>query len=228
MKLLASLVLIGLATGTAIAAPRPVVVELFTSQACSDCPPADALLARVQAENPDVLALDLHVTYWDGAAWTDPFSLQSATNRQNYYATLAQNSEVYTPEAVVDGANPFVGSDAGTMAAAIAQARTAIAAAGAVAVSIDAGASRLSVHIGAGKGAGAVWLFGFDPEHSTHVLGGENGGATLNEVNVVRSITQLRAWDGQPMDLNVRPPAGERFAVLVQRPDGTILGAGSN
>lgn len=228
MKLLVGLVLIGLTTGTAFAAPRPVVVELFTSQACSDCPPADALLRRVQAQNPDVLALDLHVTYWDGAAWTDPFSLQGATARQNYYAALAQNAEVYTPEAVVDGENQFVGSDSATMAAAIEQARSAIAAAGAVPVAIAAGQNGLSVRVGAGKGTGAVWLFGFDPERTTRVLGGENGGATLSEVNVVRSITPLGAWNGQPVLRNVRPPAGQKFAVLVQRADGMILAAGSN
>jgi hypothetical protein len=228
MKLLASFVLLGLTTGAALGAPRPVVVELFTSQACSDCPPADALLKHVQAQDHDVLALDLHVTYWNGASWTDPYSLQGATDRQSYYASLGQNSEVYTPEAVVDGENQFVGSDRDMMAAAIDQARTKIAVGGTVPVSINTGGGGLSVHVGPGAGTAAVWLFGFDPEHTTHVLGGENGGATLSEVNVVRSITQLGAWNGQPMVLNIRPPAGEKFAVLVQKPDGTILGAASN
>jgi hypothetical protein len=239
MKLLAGLVLIGLSTGTALAAPRPVVVELFTSQACSDCPPADALLKRVQAENPDILALDLHVTYWDGAAWTDPYALQSATELQQFYAALGQNSEVYTPEAVVDGQAQFVGSDADTMAATINQARTSIAAGPAVPVSIATAGNKLLVRIGPvdeqapqrpaqGQETGAISLFGFDPARTTHVLGGENGGATLREVNVVRSITPLGTWNGQSMLFNLRPPAGEKFAVLVQNPNGTILGAGSN
>ncbi len=82
MRLLGGFALLGLMTGTAIAAPRPVVVEMFTSQACSDCPPADALLSQVQAQDPDVLALDLHVTYWNGAAWTDPYALRGATDLQ--------------------------------------------------------------------------------------------------------------------------------------------------
>jgi hypothetical protein len=228
MKLLTSLVLLGLTTAPAFAAPRPVVVELFTSQACSDCPPADALLKRVQAENPDVLALDLHVTYWDGAPWTDPYSLQSATDLQNYYVTLVQNSEIYTPEAVVDGQQQFVGSDSATMASAIDQARTRIAASVVVPVSITTEGDRLSVRVGPGHDTGTISLFGFDPERTTSVLGGENGGATLSEVNVVRSITRLGTWNGQPMVLKVRPPAGEKFAVLVQKPDGTILGAISN
>ena len=83
MRILAGVALFGLMSGTAFAALRPVVVELFTSQGCSDCPPADALLRHVKATDPDVLALDLHVTYWDNAAWKDPFSLQGATDLQN-------------------------------------------------------------------------------------------------------------------------------------------------
>ena len=228
MKILTSLVLLGLTSGTAFAAPRPVVVELFTSQACSDCPPADALLKRVQAENSDVLALDLHVTYWNGASWTDPYSLQSATDLQNYYAMLGPSSEVYTPEAVVDGQKQFVGSDSSTMATAIEQARATIASGRAVPVSITTEGNKLSVWVGPGQDIGTISLFGFDPEHTTDVLGGENGGATLSEVNVVRSITQLGTWNGQPMALKVRLPAGEKFAVLVQKRDGTILGARSN
>src|ERR1700733_33295 len=167
MKILTSFVLLGLSTGTALATTRPVVVELFTSQACSDCPPADALLRHVQAQDHDVLALDLHVTYWNGASWTDPYSRQSATDRQNYYAALQQSSEVYTPEAVVDGQKQFVGSDRDMMAAAIDQARTKIAAGGTVPVSINAGGEGLSVHVGRGTGMGTVWLFGFDPQHTT-------------------------------------------------------------
>jgi hypothetical protein len=228
MKTLAILTILVLATGPALAAPRPVVVELFTSQACSDCPPADALLKNVQAENPDVLALDLHVTYWDGAFWTDPFSLQTATDRQNYYASLGGNPQVYTPEAVVDGETQFVGSDGAAMAAAIEQARAKIAAGGVVSVAISANAGELSVHVGQGQDKGTIWLFGFDPNHTTHVLGGENGGATLSEVNVVRSISRLGIWNGQAMTLSIRPPAGETFAILVQKQDGTIIGAASN
>ena len=228
MKIIASLVALTLTIGPAFAAPRPVVVELFTSQACSDCPPADALLKRVQAEDPDVLVLDLHVTYWDGVPWKDPFSLQSATDRQNYYAALGDSSEVYTPEAVVDGEKQFVGSDSDTMAAAIEHARMKIAAGRAVPVAVNAHGNDLSVHVGPAGDAGTVWLFGFDPSHTTNVLGGENGGATLSEVNVVRSISRLGVWTARPMIFNVNPPAGEKFAVLVQKQDGTILGAGSN
>ena len=114
------------------------------------------------------------------------------------------------------------------MAAAIDQARARIAAGAAIPVSVTADARGLSVHIGAGRDTGAISLFGFDPARTTKVLGGENGGATLSEVNVVRSITPLGNWTGQPMDLKLSLPAGEKFAVLLQKPDGTILGAGAN
>jgi hypothetical protein len=228
MKPSISLFLLALTTAPALATPRPVVVELFTSQACSDCPPADALLKRVQAQNPDVLALDLHVTYWNGAAWTDPYALQTATDLQSYYATLAQNPELYTPEAVVDGQKQFVGSDSATMATAIDQARASIPTTQPVPVSITAQTDELTIQIGPGKDTASISLFGFDPEHTTKILGGENGGATLSEINVVRSITPLGAWHGQPETLKLHPPAGEKFAVLLQKPDGTILGAASN
>jgi hypothetical protein len=225
---LAGLALLGLTTGTAFAAPRPVVVELFTSQGCSDCPPADALLRQVKATDVDILALDLHVTYWDDAAWKDPFSLQAATDLQDHYASLRGGTEVYTPEAVVDGKAQFVGSNTATMAAAISRARAAIAGSDTTPVSVEAVNGRVSVHVGPGKGAATVWLFGFDPKRTTAVRGGENGGVTLTEVNVVRSISKLGTWDGQPLEREIRVPVGMRFAALVQRSDGTILGAAEN
>lgn len=226
--ILAGVALFGLTSGTAFAASRPVVVELFTSQGCSDCPPADALLRHVKATDPDVLALDLHVTYWDNAAWKDPFSLQSATDLQDLYASLRVSTEVYTPEAVVDGTAQFVGSDETKMTAAIMQAKAAIAKDGEIPVSVTATGGQVSVHVGPGRGAATVWLFGFDPERTTTVRGGENGGATLTEVNVVRSITRIGSWNGQPLQRGISVPAGTRFAALVQRSDGTILGVAEN
>ncbi len=225
LRILAVVALFGLTADMSFAAPRPVVVELFTSQGCSDCPPADALLRHVKARDPDVLALDLHVTYWDNATLTDPFSLQAATELQNHYASLKGSGEVYTPEAVVDGKTQFVGSDKVTMIAAVARARAAIARDGATPFSVSTANRQLSVHVGSGTGVATVWLFCFDPERTTKVQGGENGGTTLTEVNVVRSITRLGSWNGQPLERTIRTPAGTKFAALVQRSDGTILSA---
>lgn len=221
------LAVLALGAGTAAAAQRPVVIELFTSLGCSDCPPADALLARISAADRDVLALDLHVTYWNDASWSDPYALQGADARQSAYAARRGDAEVYTPEAVVDGGQPFVGSDAGAMASAIAQAKARIAAGSFIPASISGGAPDLTVTIGSGSGAGTVWLFGFSPLRRTSVPGGENAGATVSEVNVVSSITRLGQWRGGALEVRVPPPAGTRFAVVVQQAGGAILAAAS-
>lgn len=227
MKWLTGLVLLVLATGPAFAAGRPVVVELFTSLACSDCPPADAVLARVREQYPDVLALDLHVTYWNDGSWSDPYSLKGVDELQNDYAALRHDPQVYTPEAVVDGGRPFIGSDSRTMAAAIDKARAQIVAGGAVPVEIGRTEQGISVDVGSGRGAGTVWLFGFDPSRTTPVRAGENAGATINEVNVVRSISRLGEWQGRPLELHAPLPAGTGFAVILQSADGTIRAAAS-
>src|SRR6266849_11010084 len=112
IKICALLLSLGLAFPIASvqASERPIVVELFTSEGCSSCPPADALLAEL-AGRPDVLALSFHVDYWDRLGWKDPFSSREATERQNRYATLLDLATVYTPQIVVDGKWQAVGSD---------------------------------------------------------------------------------------------------------------------
>src|SRR5271156_4434603 len=106
----------------ASAGTRPVVVELFTSQGCSSCPPADALLGDM-ARRDDVIALGFHISYWDGLAWKDPFSSQSSTDRQRVYARLFDLGQVYTPQMVVDGAREMVGSDRASVRSALHDAR---------------------------------------------------------------------------------------------------------
>jgi hypothetical protein len=221
----AGLALLALAMGSAVAAQRPVVVELFTSLACSDCPPADALLARVRAQDPDVLALDLHVTYWNDGSWADPYSLPAVDEMQREYAALQHDATVYTPEAVIDGQQSFVGSDSRAMAAAIRRARAKIAASGAVPMVLSRSPHGLSVSVGSGRGAGTVWLFDFDPVRTTSVRGGENSGATVSEIDVVRRITRLGEWRGQPVELRMQTQPGARCAVVLQRADGAILAA---
>lgn len=210
----------------ALAAPAraqtpPHVVELFTSQACSSCPPADALLGEL-ARHPDVIALGFHITYWDGTGWTDKLSLPDATTRQQEYGNRFNGGQVYTPEIVVDGAHDMVGSDrAAVLAALAAPARPAIAA-------VVFAADRRSVTIGPGVGSGEVLLARFVQRQTTTIAGGENAGRTQSDTNGVLSLTWLGRWNGAPAHFAITPPcAGEGVAVLVQAPAaaGPILGA---
>ena len=148
------------------ASARPVVLELFTSQACSSCPPADALLGALQAGSPDVLALSFHVTYWNGLGWTDPFSSPQATARQRAYAA-ALGTEVFTPQLVIDGRVSAVGSDRQAIQAAITAARNDQAAGPPLALS--ASGKGLTASVDEGTGEAELLLIGFDPRpHHPH------------------------------------------------------------
>jgi hypothetical protein len=204
-------------------ARRPVVAELFTSQGCSSCPPAEALLAEIAFTRTDVLALAFHVTYWDRLGWPDPFALPAATARQRAYAASLGLDELYTPELIVDGRRDVVGSDRAGVFAALASA--AADAAASVPLRIARTEGGISVAVGTGAGQGALLLLGYDSARSTAVARGENGGRTLIEANVVRAMLPLGAWRGQPLVRAAPRPAGEHVAVLLQAPDGRILGA---
>ncbi|MGN6581928.1 MAG: DUF1223 domain-containing protein [Bordetella sp.] len=211
-----------LLVGHATALARPVVVELFTSQGCSSCPPAEAYLSELARHRRDVLPLAFHVTYWNSLGWTDPYSFESATRRQASYAARLGNG-IYTPEMVIDGRAGLVGSNIGAVNAAIVAARRSDDR------SVDVEGARhahtLSIRIGAGSGSGKILLIGYDPQRTTVVQRGENSGHTLRESNVVRSIQTVGDWTGAALTLQFAAPAGERAAVLVQSPDGAIVGA---
>jgi hypothetical protein len=221
---LAALILgLAAAAAPACADPRPVVVELFTSQGCSSCPPADALLGEL-AKKSDVLALGFHISYWDGLGWKDPLSSPSSTERQKAYARRLGDGRVYTPQIVVNGTNEMVGSDREAVFDAV---RTAQPAAVAPVSFAD---DRRSVAIGAlagdPAGEGEIVLVRFVQRRTTAVGAGENTGRIANDFNGVRSLTTLGAWDGSRLSFAIEPPAaGEGLAVLVQAPDGRMLGA---
>ena len=204
------------------AAERPVVVELFTSQGCSSCPPANAYLNEMVKQRRDVLALAFHVTYWDRLGWKDPFSLVAATDRQAVYGRRFGDGS-YTPEIVVDGSASAVGSDRGEVGPAIENARRNGQTA--AAVNVSKSGEQLSIEVGAGSGNARVLLVGFDHEHTTAIGRGENGGRTLTEANVVRSIRIAGQWSGTALHLNERFPEGEDVAVVLEAPDGRIIGA---
>src|SRR6201996_3973274 len=207
---------------SAEAADRPVVVELFTSQGCSSCPPANAYLNELARDRRDVRPLAFHVTYWDRLGWKDPFSLETATVRQDVYGHRFGDGS-YTPEIVVDGATSHVGSRRDDVGPAIEAARHASETAATVSVSRDNGG--LAIQVGSGHGRAKLLLIGFDHDHQTSIRRGENGGRTLEEANVVRSIQTIGDWQGAPLSLTEKFPDGEDAAVILEAPDGRIVGA---
>ena len=210
---------LALMSSPATADTRPVLVELFTSQSCSSCPPADALLGEL-ARRGDVVALGFHISYWDGPGWKDPFSSQSSTDRQRAYARLFRLAQVYTPQMIVDGAREMVGSNRDQVLAALRDARPETIA------PVTFAADRRSVAIGAGDGRGNVLLVRFAEKRTTRVAGGENARRTLQDANGVEMLTAFGSWNGSALSFAIEPPAdGEGLAVLVQAPDGRMLGA---
>jgi hypothetical protein len=215
--------IVGLSPAVANAAERPVVVELFTSQGCSSCPPANAYLNEMSQVRRDVLALAFHVTYWDRLGWKDPFSLAAATDRQAVYGRRFGDGS-YTPEMVVDGAASAVGSDRGQVGSAIENAKRNGQTA--AAVNVTKSGDQVSIEVGAGSGSGRILLIGFDREHTTAIGRGENSGRTLTEANVVRSFRAVGQWSGAAVRLTERFPQGQDIAVVLEAPDGRIIGAG--
>jgi hypothetical protein len=202
---------------------RPVVVELFTSEGCSSCPPADELLTELAGTRPDLLPLAFHVTYWNSLGWTDPFSLDAATARQEGYAHISAVGGVYTPQMVIDGTEDVVGSERDDVLQAVHEA--AAHTGDAVPVRLERAGDDVAIGVAAGTGVGTVWLVGYDARHRTPVGRGENAGRTLIESNIVRSLVAVADWRGTALDLHHAVPSGERLAVLVQAKDGRILGA---
>lgn len=200
---------------------RLVVAELFTSQGCSSCPPADRLLTELADGGLNVLPLAFHVTYWDGLGWRDPFSLEVATLRQRWYRGLWRADEIYTPQLVVDGQRGVIGSDRDAVAGALRHAFDIPA----VAVELRREGGVGVVDIARGAGPADIVLVGYDPRHTTQIGRGENGGRTLVESNIVRGLAMAGTWDGGQAQLRHPAPAGERLAVLLQGAGGVMLGA---
>jgi hypothetical protein len=212
-------------TPAAQAQTRPLVVELFTSEGCSSCPPADELLSELARSRPDVLPLAFHITYWDRLGWPDPFALHAATDRQRDYAATLGLDSIYTPQMVVDGHRDVVGSDRGSVLAALRDAAAALPPPVALHLARTRGQVTLEVGEGARAQRGSVLLVGYDAAHRTAVARGENAGRMLTESNVVRSLTRVAEWHGAPLVLHAAPPVGERLAAILQAPDGQVLGA---
>ncbi|MFD1560294.1 DUF1223 domain-containing protein [Paraburkholderia silviterrae] len=211
-----------LASHAFAAAPRPVVVELFTSEGCSSCPPADRFLSELSDTRTDVLPLAFHVTYWNQLGWKDPFSFDGADARQAQYAQRFRDF-AYTPEMVIDGKAEMVGSNRTAASAAIVHAKSMGVTAATVSATREGGS--VSVSIGPGSGSARVLLVSYDARHVTAIGRGENAGHTLTESNVVRSLATIGQWSGAALTLRADAGAGEHLAVLLEADDGAIVGA---
>jgi len=219
----------------------PVLVELFTSEGCSSCPPADDLLARLQHDQPipgaEIIALGLHVDYWDQQGWHDRFSSPDYTQRQKDYQLRFKTSDIFTPQIVVAGAAQFNGTDAQGISKAIA-ATTESPTLPLELADIKINGRRVTATLRAGSALqpspGDLYAALVDPADSTDVRGGENKGHTLHHASVVRTLTRIASLKDLargPVNVNLKAPddpAKMHLIVFAQKPDaGPVLGAAS-
>ena len=221
--LLAAALLCG--TAEAGAQRRPAVLELYTSEGCSSCPPAETVVGEL-AQRPDVLALAFHVDYWDDLGWRDRFGLPESARRQRIYAKALGLSSVYTPQAIIDGQADILGSDSRAIDRRLNEKRSGIA----LGVAVQAGEVQIDVGVLDRAVPSDVVLVAYRRSAVTAIGRGENSGRTLTEFNIVRAIRTLGSWDGRRQQyrasLESLPGDATDVAVLVQPPgQGAIIGA---
>jgi hypothetical protein len=239
-----------LAHTLAHAEPRPAVVELFTSEGCNSCPPAEAYVGELAGRN-DVLALAFHVDYWDDLGWRDRFGLSQSVARQRAYARSLRLSSVYTPEVVIDGRTDYVGSNRVGIGNALKERRDGVP------VTLSVGNGEAEVRLGPNEQAtrenapsekapgenvqsakqsndkaagGDVVLVAYLRKAVSAIGRGENAGRTLDEYNIVRAVVSLGRWDGGAQEFHAKlaslPQDATDVAVLVQSPgQGPVVGA---
>jgi hypothetical protein len=224
-----------LGVGMSLAHAEPkVVIELFTSQGCSSCPPADRLLAEY-ADRDDVLALSFNVDYWDMLGWKDTLASHENTERQRNYALARGDGQVYTPQAVIDGRTHVTGSNRGAIESALQASNDGLG----VPVSMSLAGDSVTVDIGAAATAGlphaTLWLVMYERSITVPIERGENTGKTITYSNVVRKLRPIAMWKGEPMSVDlptseIKQAGVSRCAVLLQAETdgglpGPILGA---
>ncbi len=210
-------------------AKKLTIVELFTSEGCSSCPPADRFLGEL-AKRQDILALSWNVDYWDYLGWQDTLALPENTARQRAYNHALGKTGVYTPQMIIDGRHDVVGSrreDALAFIAKEAKKKWAVS------VILAGSGDNRKVEVGAGtpKEPATVWLISYDRVRKVAIERGELAGQTMIYHDVVRSVENLGQWDGNPVSFNVdlyglSADGRDAAAVLVQEGEaGPILGA---
>lgn len=207
-------------------AVTPVVVELYTSQGCVACPPADALFGQLAAMD-GVVALALHVDYWDYMGWTDAFGRPEHTARQKQYAAVFGSRTLYTPQIVVQGEDRMKGHDAEAILADIAKRQAQPARA---TVSIERAGSSLTLRmapVADAVGAADVQLVSYLPARTVEIEKGDNAGRTVSYANIVTDWRTVGRWDGAaPYEMTVDDAPDGALAVVVQRQKlGPVLAA---
>ncbi|WP_287464308.1 MULTISPECIES: DUF1223 domain-containing protein [unclassified Thalassospira] len=204
------------------------VIELYTSQGCNSCPPADRVLYQINQEHTDLLALSYHVDYWNYLGWTDPFSDSRYSDRQRDYANRMRERYVYTPQVIINGDN-VVQATAKRRIESTADSLPGLKDISAITLASDSTdlptrgtvALRNLTMPGSGN-AHRIWIIGFDREHQRDVLSGENAGKRLVHANVVREMIDLGPWDGSSKDIPfaMTKACDGGIAVLVQNGNG--------
>ena len=223
--LFAVLTFLGFLQASSVAAEDgPLVIELFTSQGCSSCPPADAMMHDL-AKRDDVIALALHVDYWDYIGWKDIFGRSENTARQHAYARAANATTVYTPQMVINGTDHVIGSRP-------MQVMNAIEAhsnrGNPVAVTLTRAGDEVQIKATTSvSGEFVVQLVRFTPEQTVAISRGENAGHTYSYANIVKSWDVIGRWNGSgALSLNADASGSDGLAVIVQRSaSGPIVGA---
>ena len=223
------------AASPALSQPR-AVLELFTSQGCSSCPPADRLMGEY-TERDDLLALSFNIDYWDYLGWKDTLASHDFSARQKAYSEARGDRQVYTPQIIVNGGEHVVGSNRGAVDGALKRAEeTGLP----VPITLSTSDDAVEVHIGAAStdaAKGTLWLVMYDPTVTVPIQRGENKGETVTYHNVVRKLRPIAMWKGEAMSVDlpkfeINQAKVARCAVLLQTEKqeglpGVILGAAS-
>ena len=214
---------------------HPVVIELFTSQGCSDCPAADRIVAEL-AKRTDVLALSLPITYWDMLGWKDTFATEANTYRQKSYAKTMNRSGIYTPQLIVDGKLDVVGNQRDRVMSAIAARHAQIATETPINLALGIASGRVEIAIPAAtartkeKTLATIWVMRTLSNATVNVQQGENKNHKLTYANLVRELHRAGEWTGEAMKIDLPMTTGKSkhdgVAVVLQSHDyGQILAA---
>lgn len=226
LALAANIVVTGAALAETLHIQPKAVVELFTSQGCASCPPADALLTAL-ADREDVVALAYHVDYWDYVGWKDTFAQEAYSDRQRAYAKSWGSSRIYTPQMVVNGARPVVGSRRNEVQQAVGRANLPLA----MDLSLTGDLLKISLPAKAELSDAVIWLVTYMNRADVKIDSGENAGKTMVYTQVVTGRQVLGMWESEA-GAELKLPLGEvlgaantGIAIVVQQERGGLPGA---